>query len=106
LHASAAAGGASEPYQGARRATRVSVDRWQVRLDGYVVGSDGEAVGQVKEVRENDFLVDRRMQRDIYVPFEAVQAVTDYSIVLTIPADKVGDMDWPQRPIKDSPPII
>jgi sporulation protein YlmC with PRC-barrel domain len=84
----------------------MSVGRWQVQKDAYVVGSDGEAVGQVKEVGQDSFLVNRAMQRDVYVPFDAIQAITDYSIVLTTPADQVDDTDWPNPPLDESVPVI
>jgi sporulation protein YlmC with PRC-barrel domain len=84
----------------------MSVDPWQVQVDAYVVGSDGEAVGQVKEVGQDNFLVNRSMDRDVYVPFGAIQAITDYSIMLTIPAGRVDDIGWPKPPLSDSVPII
>lgn len=59
-----------------------------------VVGSDGDDVGLVKECRESDFLVDRSMQRDIYVPYSAVEDITGDTIALNIPADQVDDMGW------------
>ena len=68
----------------------------QVQVGMPVVGSDMKNVGLVKEVRENDFLVDIPMHRDLYVPFSAVQRVDDDQAVLNIPAHQVGQMDWPR----------
>ena len=59
-----------------------------------VVGSDASQVGQVKDVRDADFLVDRPRQRDVYVPFDAIQETTGNRIMLNLPADRVDDMDW------------
>jgi ferritin-like metal-binding protein YciE len=61
-----------------------------------VVGSDGSNVGLIKEVRENDFLVDIPMHRDLYVPFSAIQNVDDDQVVLNIPGHQVVQMDWPR----------
>lgn len=61
-----------------------------------VVGSDMRNVGLIKEVRENDFLVDIPMHRDLYIPFSAVQNVEADQVVLNIPAHQVGQMNWPK----------
>ena len=63
-----------------------------------VTGSDGHYIGKVKEIREKDFLVDRKMARDVYVPFSAV-AKSDRCIILDIPSDKMDDMDWERAPV-------
>ncbi|MCC7368934.1 MAG: alpha/beta hydrolase fold domain-containing protein [Chloroflexi bacterium] len=60
-----------------------------------VFGADGERVGQVKEIRDTDFLVDRPMARDIYVPFDAVSQ-TGPDIRLSVTAHDVGERDWPR----------
>ena len=69
-----------------------------------VVGSDGNRVGRVKEVRDSDFLVDRSPQRDVYVPFDAVQAVVDGRVVLNVPAGQVGYTDWPNPALTEQLP--
>lgn len=68
--------------------------RDQIRERMKVVGQDGEEVGEVKEIRSNDFLVDRTMARDVYVPFHAAQFMDDH-IRLNVRADEVDDQDWP-----------
>jgi hypothetical protein len=81
----------------------MSVDPQHVRVGMEVVGFDGEVVGTVKEVRDADFLVDRPLARDVYVPIEAVQAIVDATasdsvnprVILTIRAGSVGDQRWP-----------
>ena len=65
----------------------------QFRPGMQVVGRDGENVGEVKEVRSNDFLVDRPMARDIYIPFHACQT-TGGQIRLNIRADEVDNQGW------------
>ncbi len=64
-----------------------------------VVGSDMGNIGNVKDIRNNDFLVDIPMQRDVYVPFNAIQTVNDDQVVLNIPAGQLKDMNWPKPPI-------
>jgi uncharacterized protein (TIGR02271 family) len=64
-----------------------------------VVGADGAAVGRVKEVRDADILVDRRGQRDAYVPFTAVPEATAGRVLLTVPAGAVDDQDWRNPPL-------
>lgn len=66
----------------------------QVQQGMKVVGTNGDTVGQVKEVRSNDFLVNRNMQRDVYMPFSAVQNVSGNTIALNIPANQVDNMGW------------
>ncbi len=68
----------------------------QVQAGMPVVGSDMSNVGLVKEVRDNDFLVDIPMHRDLYIPFSAVEKVEADQAVLNIPAHQVGQMDWPR----------
>ena len=68
----------------------------QVQLGMPVVGSDMKNVGLVKEIRDDDFLVDIPMHRDLYIPFSAVQNVEDDQAVLNIPAHQVSQMDWPR----------
>jgi len=78
-------------------------ERHDVRPGMEVVGSDGESVGLVKEVRAEDFLLDRVMRRDLYVPFSAVdRVITDVvpdRVVLTIRGADVAVMDWESPPL-------
>jgi sporulation protein YlmC with PRC-barrel domain len=62
---------------------------FQVEQGMEVVGSDGERVGVLHDVRPAlaDILVHRPLlQRDVYIPFDAVDRVRDGALVLTIPA--------------------
>jgi hypothetical protein len=71
----------------------------QVKVGMQVVGSDASNVGTVKEVRNNDFLVNIPMQRDVYVPYNAVQNVTGNTVALNIPSNQVNNMGWPNPSI-------
>jgi hypothetical protein len=66
-----------------------------VREGMVVVGSDGSAVGEVKQVRDEDFLVNRSLERDVYVPLDAVREVLEDLVVLNIRGDEVDGMHWP-----------
>lgn len=64
-----------------------------------VVGCDGVAIGRLKDVRSDDMLVDRPLRRDVYVPFETIDRVTERAIVLTIPANQVETTHWTHPPL-------
>lgn len=59
-----------------------------------VITHDQVEIGTVKEVRATDFLLDRSMRRDVFVPFHAIDAVTAHSVMLTVTADEVDDQEW------------
>ncbi len=83
--------------QQARRQSRREMTSTQdnsVRTGMDVIGSDGTAVGKVKEVRSSDFLVDRPLARDVYVPLDACQS-TEGQVRLNVRADEVDNQDWP-----------
>jgi len=81
----------------------MSVDPQFIQVGMEVVGSDGELAGTVKDVRTTDFLLDRPLARDVYVPLAAVQAIVDATasdsvnphVVLAVRTDSVGDQHWP-----------
>jgi uncharacterized protein (TIGR02271 family) len=50
-----------------------------------VVGSDGEYIGRVKELRDSEFRVDRKMKPDINVTYSAIQNVNGDQVVLNAP---------------------
>jgi len=56
-----------------------------VREGQDVVGSDGEYIGRVKELNDNQFRVDRKMKPDINVTYSAVQNVNGDQVVLNAP---------------------
>ena len=71
----------------------------QVRSGMTVYGVNGNEIGMVKEIRSNDFLVNRSLHRDIFVPFNAVQSVSDDQVYLNVPSDQVDTMNWPSPPM-------
>ncbi len=65
-----------------------------VRAGMVAVGSDGGIIGTVREVRGEDFLVERTLARDVYVPLGAVRAIMENLVELDVPADEVEGMHW------------
>lgn len=84
----------------------------QIRAGMLVVGSDGEIVGTVKQARQNDFLLDRELQTDLYVPVDAVRNVIGDEVILTIPKYEVNQLKERTAPGKGesegwkSPPLV
>jgi hypothetical protein len=58
-----------------------------------VVDESGRKLGRIKSVVGNEFLLDRSLARDLYVPCDTVRSVGDV-VLLGIPEDRVADMDW------------
>jgi len=71
----------------------------QIRPGMQVVGSDMESVGQVRDVRQNDFLIDIPMRRDVYAPLDAIQSMDGDKIVLNVPANNINNTNWPNPPL-------
>lgn len=76
------------------------VGRGEVREGMEVVGPQGGHVGSVKAVREHDFLVDRSMQRDVYVPYTAVMSVSGTRTVISVSPLQVDNMGWQAPDLK------
>ena len=66
-----------------------------IRTGMFVFDPEGDNVGTVKEVRAEDFLIDRPLARDVYVPFSAVRSVADGLVMLDIPSYKIDSQRWP-----------
>ena len=64
-----------------------SVRRDSIRPDMDVYDHDGERVGRVKLVCDEEFVVDRRWRADIRAPLERVLAVFDRRVFLTRTGD-------------------
>lgn len=55
----------------------------------------GNFIGRIKAVRESDFLVDRSMARDLYVPNSTVKSAEN-QIVLNVDEGQLESMDLPK----------
>lgn len=63
-------------------------------LDAEVLGSDGEKVGKLKSVGDADFLVDRKLKRDLHLPVSHVEEITaDDKVILDVPAERAEDLN-------------
>ena|SRR5947208_934985 len=86
------------------KANRLGPDQIQVGMD--VMSVNGRHVGKVKEVRAEDFLLDRPLARDLYVPYTSVLAAEDYGgtfrrgrvppteVVLSVADGHLDDQGW------------
>jgi hypothetical protein len=79
----------------------------QIRVGMEVTSLDGERIGRVKDVGQAEFLLDRPMARDLWVPFSAVLETSAYSgnvrgpvqpdsVVLEVGHSRVHEMGWRQ----------
>ncbi len=59
-----------------------------------VVGSMGGIIGTTRKVRAGDFLIERILARNVYVPFRAVRTIVADLVQLDILADQVDEMRW------------
>lgn len=73
----------------------------QIRSGMEVIGSDGEHIGTVKEIRGNDFLIDRDLARDVYAPMSA-GSVSGERVRLNIRSEEVNDQGWPNPDLIDT----
>jgi hypothetical protein len=73
--------------------------RPEMQVGMAVMGSDSKPVGKVKEVRDSDFLLDRKLARDLYVPFDAVSSVDAGQVVLSLKAEDVLYQRWLSPPL-------
>jgi hypothetical protein len=72
---------------------------WQLAEGMNVFGADGQHVGVVKEIRERDFLLDRPMQRDVYVPFAFIRDTDGDRVALMVRSDQIDQMGWANPPL-------
>jgi hypothetical protein len=93
------ASGPGQPAVAAPASQTGSGSATQVRGGQEVFGSDNRGLGKVKEVRANEFLLDRPMQRDLWVPFRAVQNIEGDRVILNVKALDVDNQDWSSPPL-------
>jgi hypothetical protein len=56
-----------------------SIGPTQIKIGMPVRSLDGERLGEVKDLTTNEFLLQRPLARDLWVPYSAVLAAEDYS---------------------------
>ena len=57
----------------------LKASRPEVSVGMEVTTLDGQRIGKVKEVSGEEFLLDRPLARDLWVPLRAVMATEDYT---------------------------
>jgi|1186.fasta_scaffold45076_2 hypothetical protein len=77
----------------------------QLRATGAeVLGSDGERLGDLKEVADAHFLVGRTLRRDLRLPVSRVREVTsDNKVVLDLPAAEAKELGEKGSPGEAAP---
>jgi hypothetical protein len=78
----------------------------QIQPGMDVVSIDGERIGKVKQVRKGDFLIDRPLARDVWVPFTSVVEAGEHGgafrrgptqpseVMLGVSAAHVDEQGW------------
>jgi hypothetical protein len=79
--------------RGYYRGFQGTANRREIRPGMEVVDSQGAKVGEVKQVRENNLLLERPRARGLYIPFSACQ-VRGGEVVLNIEAADVDRQGW------------
>jgi hypothetical protein len=87
----AAAASAPAPAVPPAAPAPAAIDRTRVQIGMEVVGNEGQNVGQVKEVRDSDFVVNRRLARDITVRYSGVRDIDGQKVVLNVPAGQAAN---------------
>jgi hypothetical protein len=87
------------------KANRLGPDQIHVGME--VMSINGHPLGKVKEVRAEDFLLDRPLARDLYVPYSFVIGAEDYGgtfrrgpvevteVVLSVSEEHLDAQGWP-----------
>src|ERR687890_2457541 len=69
-----------------------------------VLGSDGEKIGDLKEVGDPDFLVGRTLRRDLRLPVGRVREVSsENKIVVDLPAAEAKELGEKESPGEAAP---
>ncbi|HEX8969181.1 MAG TPA: hypothetical protein VF937_14960 [Chloroflexota bacterium] len=77
----------------------------QIAIGMDVTSLDGQRLGKVKQVSADEFLLDRPLARDLWVPFRFILAAEDYSgnyhgpvqpteLVLSVSSSHIDSMRW------------
>ena len=78
----------------------------QLQVGMRVTGLDGEPIGKVKQVGETEFLVDRPLAHDLWIPYQAIMAAEGHGdgfraapprrtdVVLSVSAAHVDAQGW------------
>ena len=83
---------------------RETIDRSSLAVGTDVYGSDQEHIGSIAEIGANYLLVEKGLlfRKDIYVPFSAVTAATEDSVILNVTKSQLESQGWDEPPTGDS----
>ena len=81
------------------------IDAREIQVGMAVMGSDGRTIGQIKQVRASDFLVNREFARDVYIPLSHVVrigsddrgVILEEHVLIDVESSRVDNMNW-ERP--------
>lgn len=80
-----------------------TIDGSQLHEGMRVLGMDHHPVGKIKLVRQGDFLVDRPLQPDVYVPFRLVESIEGDEVILNTEAELLDKGDTDRFPMPGMP---
>ncbi len=81
------------PVEAFRDRDRVAMSDRCILEGMRVTDHQGKSIGEVKELGYRDFLLNRRLQKDLYVPLDAIERVAR-EIQLKINEEEVDTMGW------------
>lgn len=70
-----------------------------------VIAMNGECVGTIKEIKEEDFRVDRPRRRDLSLPFSAIERVEDNQVILRMTEFELNYIASENPPIFGGPGV-
>lgn len=70
-----------------------------------VIATNGKHIGQVKEIEEQDFLVNRRFRRDLYLPFGTIERVDGNQVILKVTEFELDYLSSVSPPITGGPGV-
>ena len=74
--------------------TESQIDRSLFQEGMPVLSTEGERVGHIQQIHDDAVIVERTDHQVIRVPLAFVRTVSEGKLVLTLPANKVGEMHW------------
>ncbi|OPY68543.1 MAG: hypothetical protein A4E57_01723 [Syntrophorhabdaceae bacterium PtaU1.Bin034] len=81
------------PVESFRDRKRVAMSETCILEGMEVADHQGKSIGQIKEMYFNEFLLNRRLKADLYVPLNAIEKVAK-EIQLKINEEEIENMGW------------
>ncbi len=75
------------------------------RVGMEVFAAKGKRIGQVKKIEEHDFLVNRRLQRDLYLPFSTIERIDGDRVILKVTEFQLDYLSSMSPPITGGPGV-